>query len=218
MIKKQIVSDLKNIDHLANAIQQTNEYFLNRLQKQVNTALTLRNWIIGYHIVEYEQLGEDRAEYGKMMLETLASRLKGKGIKGMAETNLKLFRQFYTTYPQIRQTLSDEFKPADLQQIKISQTVSDKSIYQNPDTIKKGIEEAANTQSSLLVNNLSFSHFIEFLKSDSATKRRFYEIQAIKNNWSVRDLKRAINSLLFERTGLSANKEPVLKKFNKEIE
>jgi predicted nuclease of restriction endonuclease-like (RecB) superfamily len=62
-----------------------------------------------------------------------------------------------------------------------------------------------------LLTNLSFSHFIELLKAGTANKRRFYEMQTIKNNWSVRDLKRAIESLLYERTGLSSDKETVLK-------
>ncbi|MEO6455065.1 MAG: DUF1016 N-terminal domain-containing protein [Ginsengibacter sp.] len=64
---------------------------------------------------------------------------------------------------------------------------------------------------NLLLTKLSFSHFIELLKAESATKRRFYEVQALKNNWGVRDLKRAIEGLLFERTGLSSDKESVLK-------
>jgi predicted nuclease of restriction endonuclease-like (RecB) superfamily len=66
------------------------------------------------------------------------------------------------------------------------------------------------TDPELLLNKLSFSHFIELLKSDTVAKRSFYEMEAIKNNWSVRDLQRAINSMLFERTGLSTDKQAVL--------
>ena len=201
-----------NLERLTNTIQETNQFFITRVQKQVNVTMTLRNWIIGCHIVEYEQSGEDRAEYGKKVLETLAVRLKEKGIKGMAETNLKLFRMFYNTYSQIRQTLSDELQPNELQNIKISQTLSDESISKKHNNIKKRIDAADLKQVSLLVNSLSFSHFIELLKADSTTKRRFYEVQAINNNWGVRDLKRAIDSLLFERTGLSTDKEATLKK------
>ena len=73
-----------NLELLTNAIDQTNQFFLRRVHKQVNVAMTLRNWIIGYHIVEYEQLGEDRAIYGKKVLENLSNRLKEKGIKGHA--------------------------------------------------------------------------------------------------------------------------------------
>jgi len=205
------MNQINSLEILFKTIQETNQFFISRVQKQVNVAMTLRNWLIGCHIVEYEQSGEDRAIYGKKVLETLAVRLKEHGTKGLAETNLKLFRQFYAAYPQIRQTLSDELKPIDLQHFKISQTLPDKS------TLLNGQQDFNLTTSkhiSLLINNLSFSHFIELIKAESATKRFFYENQAIKNNWGVRDLKRAIESLLYERTGLSTEKETVLAKHN----
>ncbi len=69
---------INNLDHLVQAIQQTNQHFLDQVQRQVNRALTLRNWIIGCYITEYEQGGEDRAVYGNKMLENLASQLKKK--------------------------------------------------------------------------------------------------------------------------------------------
>ncbi|MBK6992473.1 MAG: hypothetical protein IPH34_11880 [Chitinophagaceae bacterium] len=93
------MKSMNNLEVLTHKIQETNQFFLNRIQKQVNVAMTLRNWIIGCHIIEYEQLGEDRASYGKKVLETLSERLKQKGLKGMAETNLKLFRQLYLISP-----------------------------------------------------------------------------------------------------------------------
>lgn len=199
---------MKTLDSLTNAIQETNKFFLNKVQKQVNVAMTLRNWLIGSYIVEYEQLGEDRATYGLMVLETLASRLKQHGLKGMSETNLKLFRQLYQFYPRIGQTLSDELKGTDFQSFMIGQTASDllEATEREINTMTNGVISV-----SLLINNLSFSHFVELLKADSEAKRRFYEDQAIKNNWGVRDLKRAIESLLYERTGLSTDKEAVLK-------
>ena len=196
------MAPINNIELLTNTIQKTNQYFINRIQKQVNVAMTLRNWLIGSHIVEYEQHGKDRATYGKMVLETLAGHLKHKGLKGMGQTNLKMFRQLYLVYPQIRQTLSDELKQADLQQLKISQTTSDLSTQAK----MTNVVIPTGINASLLINNLSFSHFIELLKADSDTKRRFYEMHSINNNWGVRDLKRAVESLLFERTGLSNDK------------
>ena len=201
--------NMNTFENLTKAIQDTNTFFLNRVQKQVNVAMTLRNWLIGSYIVEYEQLGEVRATYGLMVLETLAARLKQQGLKGMGETNLKLFRQLYQLYPQIRQALSDELKHTDLQQFRISQTPSDLL-----DPLKTYVPSESKTaiKASILINNLSFSHFIELLKADTEPKRRFYEEQAIKNNWGVRDLKRAIESLLYERTGLSSDKQATLKK------
>ncbi|MDO9576827.1 MAG: DUF1016 N-terminal domain-containing protein [Candidatus Cloacimonadales bacterium] len=83
---------------------------LKQAAKSINTALTLRNWIIGGYIYEYEQKGEDRAEYGAELLMTLADQLKELNIKGLSYTNLNLFRQLYLTYPQILQALPEEFK------------------------------------------------------------------------------------------------------------
>ena len=85
---------------LSEAIQEANKFFLKRVQKQVNVAMILRNWLIGSYIGEYEQNGEDRATYGQTVLETLAARLKQQGLKGMDETNLKLFRQLTNSIPK----------------------------------------------------------------------------------------------------------------------
>src|ERR1035437_9287672 len=97
MTKKQIVTGIKNIDNLANAIQHTNEYFLNRVQKQVDIALTLRNWIIGYYIVEYEQRGEDRAAYGKKLYKEIADRIVSRGIKSIV-SGIYIYVKIYTRH------------------------------------------------------------------------------------------------------------------------
>lgn len=195
-----------NLKRLINTIYNTNQFFLSRAQKQVNAAMTLRNWLIGLYIVEYEQSGEDRAAYGHRVLETLAVRLREKGLKGMAETNLKLFRQFYHLYPQIRQTVSDQLEKTDLRQLGLRQAGLEPLKIE---ASTEGLEESFGIKPIDLINTLSFSHFIELLKVDGGAKRRFYERQAIKNNWGVRDLKRAVDSLLYERTGLSTNKESI---------
>ena len=80
---------MNTLENLTTAIRDTNSFFLNKAQKQVNIAMTLRNWLIGSYIVEYEQLGEDRATYGQMILETLAARLKQYGLKGMGGNQSK---------------------------------------------------------------------------------------------------------------------------------
>jgi len=211
MTKKQIKTDLKSIDNLANAIQHTNEYFLNRVQKQVDTALTLRNWIIGYYIVEYEQKGEDRAVYGKKLYKEIANRIESRGIKSIRERHLYLCKDLYKAYPQILRSVSAKSYLNNFDDNRILRTVSAKS-----DSGSKAAKLTSHVDINLLLDNLSSSHFIELLKADSLLKRNFYEVQAIKNNWSVRDLKRAINSLLFERTGLSTDKEITLKKFGNE--
>jgi predicted nuclease of restriction endonuclease-like (RecB) superfamily len=134
------------------------------------------------------------------LFKTIAKKLMLQGVKSLQERNLYLCRDFYRAYPHILQTVSAKLYLADFQHTGILQTLSA--------TLK------ANNQSlhlNQLLTTLSFSHFIELLKADTDVKRRFYEQQAIKNNWGVRDLKRAIESLLYERTGLSTDKEAVLK-------
>jgi hypothetical protein len=98
------------INELISTIEEIHLFFIKQVEKQVDTAFTLRNWLIGFYLVEYEQAGADRAEYGATVLKNIAKKLAEKKIKGLSLTNLKLFRQFYDCYPQIVQTLSDQFK------------------------------------------------------------------------------------------------------------
>ena len=191
----------RTLDNLANSIQETNSYFLNKAQKQVNTALTLRNWVIGYYIVEYEQSGKDRADYGKQLFKVIAEKLLKKGIKSIRERHLYFCKDLYKAYPQILRTASAKSYLIDFQYSEILRTVSAE--------FGSNMPQADLNQ---LLTNLSFSHFIELLKADTDVKRRFYEVHAIQSNWGVRDLKRAIESLLYERTGLSTDKETTLKK------
>jgi predicted nuclease of restriction endonuclease-like (RecB) superfamily len=192
------------LESLTTTIQETNTFFLKQAQKQVNTALTIRNWLIGCYIQEYEQSGKDRADYGAGLFKALSRKLLERGLKSIRERHLYLCRDFYLAYPQILRTPSAKSYLIDFQPSEFLRTPS---------------AELLNTVNyedmNQLLTNLSFSHFIELLKADSETKRRFYEEQAIQNNWGVRDLKRAIESLLYERTGLSTNKAATLQDFAK---
>lgn len=194
-----------HFENLVIGIADTSHYFQQQAQKQVNVALTLRNWCIGLYLVEYEQQGQNKAEYGEKTLKRLAESLVQQGIKGFSATNLKLFRQFYVTYPHIGQTVSDQLPLRVQNGIHLLQTTA----------LTSEQPHEWQTATSELINRLSFSHIIEFLKADSAVKRAFYESQAIQNNWSVRELQRAINSMLFERTGLSVDKAAVVQKYAK---
>lgn len=172
------ISSENNLEYLATNIQQTNSFFLDKVQRQVNTALTLRNLIIGYHIIEYEQSGKDRAIYGLGLLKAIAQRLIKIGVKSLQERNLYLCRDFYKAYPQILQTVS---------------------------AILPERDEPANLNQ--LLTNLSFSHFIGLLKADTDVKRRFYEVHAIQNNWGVRDLKRALKAICMKEPDLVSIKK-----------
>jgi predicted nuclease of restriction endonuclease-like (RecB) superfamily len=120
----------------------------------------------------------------------------------MSMTNLKLFRQFYQIYPEIGQTMSDQFQQLGLPPI--GQTPSDQLPRQEDSVSFLSAKE--------LLTHLNFSHFIELIRVNDTLKRHFYEIETLKNAWKVRDLARAIDTLLFERTGLSVNKEAVIAK------
>jgi len=174
-----------NFNNLVTQIETTHQTLQAQAIKSVSSTLTIRNWLIGYYIVEYEQNGEDRAKYGARVIENLVKRLRH--IKGVSATNLRVFRTFYSSYPQISQSLTDQFK--------IQQTVSVKSM---------------TIPTKQLLNSCSFSHFIEFLKIDDPLKRLFYEVETIKGNWSVRELKRQINSATYERIGLSKSKKELI--------
>ncbi len=180
--------NIQSFEILVNKIENTHQTLQAQSIKSVSTSLTIRNWLIGYYIVEYEQNGEDRAKYGAKIIENLAKELKY--IKGMSKSNLKIFRQFYLIYPQINEVVYSQFKLTNQKSL----TVSDQ--FRLP--TKK------------LLNSSSFSHFIEFIKIDNPLKRLFYEIETIKGNWSVRELKRQINSATYERVGLSLNKQEMI--------
>ena len=193
--------NLKNGDNemdygsLVEAISLAHTQTQQQAVNAVNIALTLRNWLVGYHIFEYEQNGNDRAKYGEKLLENLSKDLKKRLGKGFARRNLFMFREFYRAYP-IVQSLIAQFNlnlPAD------SSVEIKRFEWQDDDYFGR------------LFKKLSWTHFIELMRLDDNLKRAFYEIQTLQNTWSVRELKRQIDSLLYERVGLSRDKEGVLK-------
>lgn len=132
--------------------------------RAINLELVIANWEIGKNIVEFEQGGKEKAEYGSALLTNLSKDLKSKYGKGFSKSNIYLFRLFYIKYP-------------------IFQTVSGK---------------------------LSWSHYAELLSISDDLERNFYEKQSEKDNWSFRELKRQINSALFQRIALSKDKAGVM--------
>jgi predicted nuclease of restriction endonuclease-like (RecB) superfamily len=201
---------IENIQVLTTQIVEVHQYFKNYALRQVNNALTFRNWMIGYSIVVYEQDGNDRAAYGEKTLKVLSDRLSEKGIKGFSDRNLRLCRQFYVEYPMIWQLLTAKLQLTEKQQDIIWQFPTAKSIEQVKGT-DSGIK---SVPVEILIDKLSFTHIIELLKVEEPLKRAFYELQAIKNNWTVNLLKRNMNSLLYERIGLSSDKEKMLDKLH----
>ncbi|AHF16490.1 PDDEXK nuclease domain-containing protein [Niabella soli] len=197
---------MTDFQQLIASIQQAHQHLQAQAVRAVNQALTVRNWLIGYYIVEFEQSGKERARYGQQLIPEIAKEIK---INGLSITNLKIFRQFYLVYPQIGQTVSDQWNfllNADNQQITIGQTVSDQLLSQSHPVIRNNYSVDATqlaAPTEKLISRLSFSHLTELIKIEDSHKRRFYEIECMKGTWSVRELKRQISSLYFERSGLS---------------
>lgn len=169
------------LDNIGSTLQRARENAVHA----INIELIKANWVIGKYIVEYEQEGKQRAEYGTELLATLSRDLKTKFGKGFSRSNLQLMRLFYIKYPNF-QTASGK--------IEIRQTVSGKS-------------EKRQTASGIL---LSWSHYAELLTVSDDLARNFYEKQALKENWSFREMKRQIDSALFQRLSLSKDKKGVL--------
>ena len=95
--------------NLVTAIQDTHETFAAEASKAVNVCLTIRNWLVGYYIVEFELQGSDRANYGDYLLDKLSEQLTRNGLKRMDIRELRRFRQFYICYPQIREAVTPIF-------------------------------------------------------------------------------------------------------------
>jgi predicted nuclease of restriction endonuclease-like (RecB) superfamily len=187
---------INGINELVDSIQHVNKHFLRQTQRQVNIALTLRNWVIGCFVFEYEQRGKDRADYGQRLYKAIAEKLKSNGFMSLGWRNLYQCKDFYVTYPNILQTVSAKLYLLGFEEIELVRTVSAQLL--------NTVQPAENPQfkePNLLLEKLSFSHFIELMKAETSVKRSFYECQVINNNWSIRELKRAMNSLLYERTG-----------------
>lgn len=136
--REEMLVGIKNIGQLVTAIEKANDYFQGQVQRQVNTALTLRNWFIGQYIVEYEQKGEDRAGYGEELLKQIAIELNTMGLKSLGERNLYLCKQFYLAYPYISHTPSAKSYLTDFESLKISQAVYAKSDSKEEEQSKIG--------------------------------------------------------------------------------
>jgi len=190
---------------LVAAIQQAHKYMAAQAGKAVNISLTLRNWVIGCYIREYEQNGADRAKYGENLFAKLSQRLKKSASVVYHPRELRRCREFYTAYPQIRGTLSPKFDHIVPDAIRKS-LISESTAVATP-TIRGSASPELQIPPERLVKSLSFSHFAELIAIGDPLKRTFYEVECIRGNWSVRELKRQIGSLYYERSSLSENKE-----------
>ncbi len=189
-------------------IQQTNsnelfEKIINLLNKarqevvrSVNRTMVYTYFEIGRTIVESEQKGEQRAEYGKQILAELSSRLTKEFGKGFSVDNLENMRKFYLTYSL--QINSEKYETVS----RNLQNANNANFTQIPQTLSDELQNHVQ----LYDFNLSWSHYIKLMRIDNLQERRFYEIESFQNNWSLRELQRQYDSTLYERLSLSRDK------------
>lgn len=164
----------------------------------VNYSLVERNWRIGQRIVEQEQNGASRAEYGKHVIEVASAALTEEFGKGFSYTNIANYKRFYLTFSdlQILQTLSEEFKKQK------HQTLSDESSL----LPQKGQTPPAQFELRLL----PWSHYERLIRVEDKKAREWYAKEAFEQGWSFRTLNRNINTLYYERLLMSKKKQPVV--------
>ena len=207
-----MVQKRHNFEQLIDNIYQTHSVLQENAKKIINQNLTIRNWLIGCYIVEYEQNGEDRAKYGTNLIGELALKLKTKGLKGFSVSALKNNRTFYLLYPQIGQSVISFLREVKSQSVIGELQIPDNELNKD-EFLRLSENKDLTIEPELLLSRLSYTHFIELIRFDDPLERLFYEVETTKNNWSVRELERAINTALYVRTGLSKNKEAVIAKF-----
>ena len=201
-----------NFDSLVHTIHSVQDALQEQAAHAVNIALTARNWLIGYYIVEFEQRGEDRAEYGEQLLKKLEISIKKKG---MTERRFREFRRLYIVYPQLGSEIAKYLVSLPIGFRNLLKN-SAKEIRQT--SAKSQIPAIRRTSAELVVaedwmlpaemlfNHISYSNLSLISQIDDPVKRSFYEIENIKGCWSNRELDRQISSSFFERSGLSKNK------------
>lgn len=226
---KKVGEDL-DFTALVDAIRQVHEQSNVLVNRTVNTALTLRNWVIGSYIHYYELNGADRAEYGEGLMDKLAEALEHTHVSACDRIRLYLYVNFARTYPQIGeivgQTLPGAFLPDPIvrtlseqsQPVKKVRTLSELSPVAAERAIRESLAPELGAPLPVLISRLSFSHIAELITIEDPLKRAFYEIECIRGNWSVRALRRQIATLYFERSGLSKDKEKLAAMVQKGVE
>lgn len=209
-----------NFESLVGRINQVQDMLQAQTAHAINLAVTARNWLVGFYIVEFEQHGEDRAKYGENLLKNLAKRLNRRGL---GERRLYEFRLIYIIYPQIGQVIADYIaknNPQDIlrlptAKLQIVENLEDENLRL---LTAKSHEEEWQTPADRLFNRLSATHFVLLSNIKDPLKRAFYEQETIRGCWTVKELDRQISSQYYERMGLSKDKKGLQRLTDKNVQ
>ena len=214
-----------NFESLVGRINQVQDVLQAQAAHAINLALTARNWLVGYYIVEFEQNGEDRAKYGENLLNRLAQSINKKGF---SPRRLREYRQLYLVYPQIGNEIGSYLQ----KNIHVASDSNGSSIWRLPSAkllLADNQEEAKwrmpsakleewCTPPDRLFNRLNYSNLLLLSKIDNATKRAFYEQETIRGCWTNTELDRQISSCYYERMGLSKDKKALQRLASKDAQ
>lgn len=181
-------------DRLIEAVRDVHEQLRAQAGRAVNMSLTVRNWLIGAYVAEYELRGADRAAYGENLFSEMADRLTALKVSNCNRRQLYDYMKFYRIYPRIVGTVSAQFKAL------LPPRITARSEKVPTASAQLGIAPEK------LVSGLSYSQLKLLADIDHNLKRAFYEVECLRGNWSVRELKRQIGSLYYERSNLSRDK------------
>ena len=235
--KQVSASDESRLDFesLVNRIQNSSFVLQENARMIINRNVTVRAWLTGFYIVEYEQRGTDRAKYGEQLLNRLSKRLDNKSF-GLS--SLKNYRQFYLYYPDLivpivdylrqnslkSQTLSGFLEGVDNQLDTKSQTLSGLLPDMQSSKVSQDGYAMLTTDGDvvpvpqMLFNRMSYSNITLLLHVEDSTQRAFYAIEAMRGPWSYRELKRQIDSNYYIRSGWSKRPDLLAEKINDHIE
>ena len=235
--KQVSASDASRLDFesLVNRIQNSSFVLQENARMIINRNVTVRAWLTGFYIVEYEQRGTDRAKYGEQLLNRLSKRLDNKSF-GLS--SLKNYRQFYLYYPDLivpivdylrqnslkSQTLSGFLEGIDNQLDIKSQTLSGLLPDMQSSKVSQDGYAMLTTDGDvvpvpqMLFNRMSYSNITLLLHVEDSTQRAFYAIEAMRGPWSYRELKRQIDSNYYIRSGWSKRPDLLAEKINDHIE
>ena len=185
-MKNENKPNIQQYNKLVSSISKILSEAKNSIATTVNTTMVVTNWHIGQYIVEYEQGGKERAEYGTQLLKHLSEDLTKKFGRGFSWRNLYNMKEFYMQFP-------------------ILQTVSAKLSSEKGQTVSAKFSDKVKTS----LSKLTWSHFVRLLSVKDEDERNFYIIETAENNWKERELDRQINSSLYERLVLSKDKKAV---------
>jgi len=209
--------------------------------RTVNAIMTATYWEMGRRIVEFEQGGSLRAEYGERLMEKLSADLTARFGRGFGLIQVRIMRQFFLAYPAIRQSAIDELsiavRPAGIPELPSGtpeatspttgiaepQIVKSRPMPKAAEIRQSPIDESSARSGSVLDDlqrlanrfPLSWTHYTRLLRVDNPPAREFYQTEALRGGWSVRQLERQIGSQFYERTALSRKKVAMLRKGQK---